>query len=599
MGALAGTEKLGSIVESFDLLSVEDYQRVYVWEEENIDDLFQDIWNTVNSPSDHFFGTLILEIDGDTGRKAKVVDGQQRLTTTMLIVAALRDEIIQNGMSKLPDSGSNYGPDVLTEARQFLTWGNNSNNQRFHPNRLLRKVMTKCVMPEPGSQKQIPWGRQKDVDQPTNINLPFRKAIKHIRSAIKTDLTKFPEPEAKLRRIYEILSTVTQRFRVLKVTTTSVDESLEIFLTLNSRGSELQASDLARGEILKRLTDGLDDDAKIQIHEDNLLDWSAMGEQVQDLETFLRHYLVSTCDYPVTKKLILTEVIKRIDTVREDEPNKSLNDRAQEFWDSMNSAAIKYSEILNPNLPSGQIDLEMLNNLQVSHRVLFLNLFGNPVFESRMAEIIKLTGTLSFRWTLLGENAQDLETLFRKLGRAFVASNNADTLVTQLKKEIEALSAISPSKWARGRDKGDHARLLLYMIYVNQAGDGNTFDLKSLHLEHVAPQTATDQWKLDLSSSGEFDESDAYQDLISAAGNLTLLDPKINIKIKNIPFAEKKVKYSASKINLTEDIRDLPNWDSDVIKNRSQWLAEMFDVVWPVAETNKEVVSFAEWLSQN
>jgi uncharacterized protein with ParB-like and HNH nuclease domain len=599
MGALAGTEKLGSIVQSFDLLSVEDYQRVYVWEESNIDDLFQDIWTTVGSPSDHFFGTLILEIDGDTGRKAKVVDGQQRLTTTMLIVAALRDEIILNGMSKLPDSGSSYGPDVLTEARQFLTWGNNSNNQRFHPNRLLRKVMTKCVLPEPGNQKQIPWGRQKDVDQPTNINLAFRKAIKHIRTSIKTDLTKYPEPEARLRRIYEILSTITQRFRVLKVTTTSVDESLEIFLTLNSRGSELQASDLARGEILKRLTDGLEDDEKIQIHEDNLLEWSSMGEQVQDLETFLRHYLVSTCDYPVTKKMILAEVTKRIDTIKEDEPHKSLNERAQDFWDSLNIAAIKYSEILNPNLAHGQLDLEMLNVLQVSHRVLFLNLFGTQAFEIKMAEVIKLTATLSFRWTLLGENAQDLETLFRKLGRAYVASNNIDTLLTQLQKEIEGLSPISASKWSRGRDKGDHARLLLYMIYVDQAGDGNTFDLKTLHLEHVAPQTATTQWKRDLSSSGEVDESDAYQDMISAAGNLTLLDPKINIKIKNIPFDEKKKKYSASKINLTEDIRDLTHWDIDVIKDRSQWLSEMFEVVWPIEDLGKKIVSYAEWQSQS
>jgi hypothetical protein len=216
-----------------------------------------------------------------------------------------------------------------------------------------------------------------------------------------------------------------------------------------------------------------------------------------------------------------------------------------------------------------------------------------------MAEVIKLTATLSFRWTLLGENAQDLETLFRKLGRAFVVSNNIDTLLAQLQKEIEGLSPISASKWSRGRDKGDHARLLLYMIYVDQAGDGNTFDLKTLHLEHVAPQTATSQWKKDLSSSGEVDESDAYQDLISAAGNLTLLDPKINIKIKNIPFDEKKKKYSASKINLTEDIRDLTHWDVDVIKDRSQWLAEMFEIVWPIEDLGKKVVSYAEWQSQN
>ncbi len=595
MGTLAGTEKLGSVVESFDTLEVEDYQRVYVWDESNIFSLYQDLTATISSPSDHFFGTLILETDGENAKSAKVVDGQQRLTTITLFVAALRDQIDPK-KSSLPNDGTKFGVDVLAEARLFLTFGRDMNNHRLQVNRLLRKIMSKCVLPEGDEKKKLPWGNQQAVDKPTNLNLPFRKAVKYINTLVEKDLAPFAgDPDARLARIYLLLSTIKDRFRVLKVATGSIDESLEIFLTLNSRGAELQASDLARGEILKRLTHGMPDDDKIRVHQENLEEWSAIGEQVQDHETFLRHYLVSTGDVAVNKKMMLKEVTSRID--EEGDEKKSVSERARDFWRALSKAAVTYSEILNPSIKQGQRDLEMMNELLTSHRVLLLNIFNQPECANDMGKILKLTATLSFRWTLLGENAQDLETLFRKIGRSFVKTRNVEKILTQLQEAIDGLSDISPKKWEKDRDSGNHARALLYMIYVQLSGDALPHDLKDLHLEHIGPQTATKLWKQELFGDENTDDDD-YQSLISSAGNLTLLDPKINIKIKNIPFAQKIEKYKDSKINLTMDIVDFTSWDKAIVDDRAKWLGEMFEVIWPKGTPKREVVSFAEWQNE-
>jgi uncharacterized protein with ParB-like and HNH nuclease domain len=109
VGTLLGTEPLGNVVRAFDKLIVEDYQRLYVWEEPQIDGLFQDLEETVLSGNDHFFGTLILQTDEDTPGAAAIVDGQQRITTIMLIVASIRDQIQKLSIHTLPSDGVNFG----------------------------------------------------------------------------------------------------------------------------------------------------------------------------------------------------------------------------------------------------------------------------------------------------------------------------------------------------------------------------------------------------------------------------------------------------------------------------------------------------------
>jgi uncharacterized protein with ParB-like and HNH nuclease domain len=78
------------------------FQRAYAWGQQEIDRYYNDIKRIMESERDidekdkqeHFFGVLVLkpEIDGFASREV-VVDGQQRLTTTLLMLIALRDSI--------------------------------------------------------------------------------------------------------------------------------------------------------------------------------------------------------------------------------------------------------------------------------------------------------------------------------------------------------------------------------------------------------------------------------------------------------------------------------------------------------------------------
>jgi hypothetical protein len=304
---------------------------------------------------------------------------------------------------------------------------------------------------------------------------------------------------------------------------------------------------------------------------------------------------VATGDKPVTKKMILQEVHSRLHPTKPDGFTEI--NRAMDFWNQLRRASIDYNDILRPNCADRpKIYLELMDDLLMSHRVLFLNVINRDLSGSDFEEVTRLAFVLSFRWTLLGMNAQDLENLFRKAGKDFREKTDVARLVQILRSEAKALPEIPRKKWEKEKDTGAHGRSLLYMIYWNLTGNGIKWPRHEMHLEHIAPQAKTDAWVTELFGLSEVDDDD-YSDLISSIGNLTLLDPRINLKVQNDTFANKKVRYQESVINLVTDLLPIDKWDSEIIDKRTQWLAEMFEIIWSIDVTTDKVVSFNDWLS--
>ncbi|MDZ5632046.1 DUF262 domain-containing HNH endonuclease family protein [Janthinobacterium sp. GMG1] len=93
--------KLVSLAELFSLHNFEtpDYQRGYAWQDQNVLEFWSDLECIAGNNPRHFMGTLILEVVG-SGKSALVVDGQQRLTTTILLISALADALCASKLSR-------------------------------------------------------------------------------------------------------------------------------------------------------------------------------------------------------------------------------------------------------------------------------------------------------------------------------------------------------------------------------------------------------------------------------------------------------------------------------------------------------------------
>lgn len=587
MQATSNTPALFEVINQFKKIKVDDYQRTYAWTREEIDELFEDLNEAAQSGDYHFFGSLIFQSHDNS--EATVVDGQQRLTTIFILIAALRDEMIRIGKDTLPPGQENGLPiRVIDKAWAALYSNLNDATPRFESNRFLKGILLDSVYPQPSQQAKI-------ADRDSSVTLNFRKAIKTVRKLVSDDLAKRSNDDLKLSRINDLLDTIRERFLVLRVVTASLSESLEIFLTMNNRGLPLGPSDLVRGEIMRHLSEGESEKSQSVIHRKIFEEWKDIAENVKDAEAFLRHYLVATGSTKVQKRRVFEVVQDRIKGA----DSALRKDMAQTFWDGLMKASELYRSTISPKMGGNtQYFLEMMHGLMKSHRILFLTIL-DPDFElssSQVEEVARLTYALTFRWNMAGMNAQKLEDLFQKWGQSFRQTKNYLELKTKIRDEASDISFDVEKYLAEEGDSDFIGKAILHGINRALTPGANSVPLnKDLHLEHIAPQTSTDHWRNAL-FFGNADSFENYEKTIQAIGNLTLLDERLNMQAKQLPFSEKKPKYNKSVMKISRDLTDCHSWTIEEIDHRTTWVAEMFELVVAVEPSQGTVVPFAEWL---
>ena len=104
-----------------DFYSVPDFQREYVWEEENVEKLLEDVYDELYVPNgqltegpEYFIGSIVACPDGKG--TFQLIDGQQRLTTIYLALCAIRDHLVELGESS-PEVLKGYIKSVSTDPR--------------------------------------------------------------------------------------------------------------------------------------------------------------------------------------------------------------------------------------------------------------------------------------------------------------------------------------------------------------------------------------------------------------------------------------------------------------------------------------------------
>ena len=123
-----------------------------------------------------------------------------------------------------------------------------------------------------------------------------------------------------------------------------------------------------------------------------------------------------------------------------------------------------------------------------------------------------------------------------------------------------------------------HAKFVLRCIetYLLREESGGNREVRlgtssQVHLEHIYPKKPMDG---DLLENGD--------EWVHRLGNLTLLASKLNTKIQNLPFIEKKHHYEESQLNLTTQLLQYDSWGAEQIMARQAWMAQLAPKVWPI-----------------
>lgn len=214
------------------------FQRPYSWEDENIQELWDDVMSAKGE--DYFIGSMVVYREGK--QEFSVVDGQQRLTTITILLCALRDAYAELG-----------NEDLALGIHQLVERKNRSNKNEY----VLRTETS-----FPYLQERILKYGQPDIDNLPELSeeLALKRAsalltkrVGSLIAAVDVDqsIPAEEKPDVKIERLTAVRDSVLN-LKIILVKLENEDDAYLIFETLNTRGKDLAVTDLAKNHLRMR-----------------------------------------------------------------------------------------------------------------------------------------------------------------------------------------------------------------------------------------------------------------------------------------------------------------------------------------------------------
>src|SRR5215831_1237253 len=264
---------IGAVLQRYRL-KVPMNQREYSWESKQVLDLLRDLAGAIHeSKSSYFLGTIVLTSGEDD--VLEVADGQQRLATTTIILAAIRDFFVEKDEEMLVNSiDSEFLFKIDRKARDIeprLTL-NTDDNEYFR-----KKIISRPDLPERNILPTKP-SHYKLLDAANQVS-------KHLGQIIKPH-----GDEVKTRLLNEWVDFIEKKTQVIVLKVPDDLDAFVMFETLNDRGLKTSQADLVKNYLFRESGDRISEAQK---------KWSAMNGAldstgIDDITmTYLRHFLSS------------------------------------------------------------------------------------------------------------------------------------------------------------------------------------------------------------------------------------------------------------------------------------------------------------------
>jgi hypothetical protein len=552
----ARAKTVREILHSGDQYLIPLFQRHYSWTKKHWDRLWADIraLEDAEADSQHFLGPLVCTparaIPGEVPA-FQLIDGQQRLTTLSILLAALRDVARERGFDSLADE---IYEDYLVHKRKKGT-------DRY-------KVLPRLHDRQP-LERVIEGKSDRDLAE-----YGVFKAWRYFHRLVGT-----LDGEDVERRLRDIFVVVSGRLSLV-VITIDQENPYEIFESLNSTGLPLEESDLIRNFVFMQVP--LPDQSAF-----NREHWSPF-EEIFKLNcpdayppptTFYRNYLMRNGMYSRRRSTFVD--FKNEYRRLEKNPTAQIEELA------------RFAK-LEVQLRSPQIcdDAEMRARLHQLEQLdittaypLVMHLMDRQVIGaiSREELLECLTDLSSFvlRRSICGDSTRAYGRWFTEAIKA-LGDKPRDNLRAYLQHRGWPDDGAFESRlveFALYQRESKKCRLILEELerafgHKEQVGFGN------LTIEHVMPQKITAGSKgSDWQAALGYDWKSEHRRWVHTIGNLTLTG--YNTELSNRPFAEKKKALRESNVSLNRYFNDLDQWDPDEIARRGKKLAAQIVGFWP------------------
>ena len=524
------------------LFRIPVYQRNYDWSESNCNRLLDDIYGIMQSGDKHFLGTIVFVAAKSGGfalQEYIIIDGQQRLTTLMLILKAL---------SVIAES---VGDDCYHEIEeQYLH--NKYCDEEF-------KVKLKPIKSGNNQFLLLLEDKIDEMDEDTHIYHNFMLCKE-----------RFERWAEKSINPSHVLDALTKLEIVEIVLTKGEDDPQVIFESINSTGLELSNADLIRNYLLMNADDQekLYENYWLYIEKTlrNKMDYS-------NLDAFFMQYIVYKTSKPVNSRQLYNSFVKLFKDSGYSQENilKELRYYA-EIFGAFVYGSDRYSDRINKLL----YRLRVLN--QTTCYPFLLHVFDDyhqgVITEETVEKILQFILAYLLRRMVCGVPSNTLRGLFTYLyNRIFKVASNKQKYYETLNKFLFTVSSkdVIPSaaEFERALQKaniyGNNA-LCRFLLLDIENGDGKEIlQAENLTIEHIMPQTLSADWS--------HIRPEEHEEYLHTLGNLSVTG--YNSELSNKSFAEKRdiIRENSKAVILNSDVLDKESWNVADIQARAKRLA--------------------------
>ena len=571
MGMLNSTLlKLGSFLGNGKLY-IPEYQRGYSWEEMQLDDFWIDLVQIYeeNTRDEHFLGQVVIHKNKEDSKRY-IIDGQQRISTAIILLDILRTKFKEIADSKNNNDANDDAEDINT--RYIGRVSETKKEQYLSMGGVDKEFFIKYIQargPINYNDKKFEKKRLK----PSNYNIFY--ASKFFEDKISKFITKkTPNEYIELNKLYQCLI---NQFILMTVETDDINEAYIIFESLNARGKALETADLLKNHILRKAHNDLSSATET---------WNTIIDNLDNIDPtkFIRYYWNSTKKFAREKDLFKS---LRKDISSQSDVNTLLSNRR--------SLSKVCAAILHPD-DNKEFDLTELNERLLEMQKLDASSYIPIIFALRLQnysekdinEVLKAIETLIVRnFVVSGLVANKYELEFAQIAKSISDKTwppNSDSSSSKMPTKDDILKKlyslmVSDEEFINNfrifnSKKNAVIRYLLRKINNFDINETKIVDDSNrVHVEHILPKKINDEWI-------NFNDED-HETYLWRLGNLTLLGQEYNNRAKNKGFDKKKEIYKKSEIKMTRDLVSIDDWTTFTIVKRQEDFAEIALRIWP------------------
>jgi len=561
-----GDQTLGNALFTYKL-AVPVNQRSYKWEKEHVEQLAEDLSATIASPSEseYFLGSIVLT-RGDNGMRPNVVDGQQRLATTMILLAAIRDYFFVNGdQNRANDIQRDY---LLNRDLETQEW-----EPKFKLNDLDNEYFRRRILLNPDDpQRQAAMAAKLDKAPGSHarINTAAKVMATHVASIVKPYSTT-----QKTTRLLEWVTFIRVGARVIWVIVPDEANAFVMFETLNDRGLDLSKTDLVKNYLYGRSGDRI---------KEAQANWSATITAIESVGgealtlTYIRHLWSSM--YGPTRDRALFLAIK--DKVKSKQAAIDLSTALATHSKTYAAIVTPSHELWDTYPPSASKCIATLRLLEMEQvRPLLLPLI-DAMSKNDAVRCLRLLVCCSVRLLIVGKlGGGVMEKFYSECGQAVRAGKitTPKDLLLKLKTEVPGDEEFRIEFARANVRKPVLARYYLRALQQHEDGENQpeyvpNDDQGEITLEHVLPQSTSPNW-----SGIAEDIHDAWARRL---GNMALMKKAQNELAGDEGIKIKGKVMASSKFSLTAEFKGMKLWSTKEITERQERLAKIAVKTWPL-----------------